>query len=167
MILTPERRSAARWLSRGHRAGARQCGAGSLKREPVVYRNREQALSEELDQTTEPSAVRSDLHRPHRNVSLSGWQIRGNCGQPATIPQCPERAGAYRVGCRVGAAAGQHAHPFGPVRLVIVQNGAGPHRSHPARAVHASGGRLPRFLRVPAEIDIHRRDLDRAASGLG
>jgi len=33
----------------GTAPGARQCGAGPLEREAVVYRNREQAVSEELD----------------------------------------------------------------------------------------------------------------------
>lgn len=40
--------------------GARQCVAGPLEREHVVYRDREQALSEELDEAAEPSAVRAE-----------------------------------------------------------------------------------------------------------
>ncbi len=49
IILTLGRRSAARWLSRGHHTWRAPARRRPLERESVVYRNREQALSEELD----------------------------------------------------------------------------------------------------------------------
>lgn len=53
--------------------GARQCVAGPLEREHVVYRDREQALSEELDQTAEPDRTdnRAGSRRSRQKIAVS------------------------------------------------------------------------------------------------
>ena len=53
--------------------GTHQRDAGPLEREPVVYRNREQALGEELDQTAEPDRTdnRAGSRPSRRKIAVS------------------------------------------------------------------------------------------------
>ena len=123
--------------------GLGQRGATLLERKPPGHADREHALGEQLDQSAQPSAVRDDLHRPHGDVPLGRGQVGRDRGQPAAIADRPHRragARACRVGRRVDAASGQRAHLLGPVRLVVVEHGAGPHRRYPAGAVRARRG---------------------------